>query len=172
MPSLLLVFYLVSIKFSIVLSSLYIYMGVFQSKMKNSKKKIIIKLLPWQWLDFFDSTHCPIQHNFQHFIIFYYSIIFPHQTLLLLIFNYFFLFIFNHTRLQSSRFLNFILLNFITSSSTLLHLRFAFFLVHLCLLPILVQPCLFSSFEFQISQYDFFLAVQVHLFISFFFFSF
>ena len=129
MPSLLLVFYLVSIKFSIVLSSLYIYMGVFQSKMKNSKKKIIIKLLPWQWLDFFDSTHCPIQHNFQHFIIFYYSIIFPHQTLLLLIFNYFFLFIFNHTRLQSSRFLHFILLNFITSSSTLLHLCFAFLLI-------------------------------------------
>ena len=148
--------------------------GVFQSKMKNSKKKkIIIKLLPWQWLDFFDSTHCPIQHNFQHFIIFYYSIIFPHQTLLLLIFNYFFLFILNHTRLLSSRFLHFILLNFITSSSTLLHLRFAFLLVHLCLLPILVQPCLFSSFEFQISQYDFFfLAVQVHLFISFFFFPF
>ena len=53
-------------------------MGVFQSKMKNSKKKIIIKLLPWQWLDFFDLTHCPIQHNFQPFIIFYYNIIFPH----------------------------------------------------------------------------------------------
>ena len=153
----------------------YIYIYIWESfnqKWKTQKKKIIIKLLPWQWLDFFDSTHCPIQHNFQHFIIFYYSIIFPHQTLLLLIFNYFFLFILNHTRLLSSRFLHFILLNFITSSSTLLHLRFAFFLVHLCLLPILVQPCLFSSFEFQISQYDFFFSCTVHLFISFFFFLF
>ena len=105
-------------------------MGVFQSKMKNSKKKIIIKLLPWQWLDFFDSTHCPIQHNFQPFIIFYYSIIFPHQTYItyfsfLIIFSCLFL----TTRVLSPRFLHFILLNFITSSSTLLHLQFAFLLV-------------------------------------------
>ena len=85
----------------------------------------------------------------------------------LIIFSYLFL----TTHFLSHRFLHFILLNFITSSSTLLHLRFAFFLVHLCLLPILVQPCLFSSFEFQISQYDFFFSCTgtfVH-FIFFFF---
>ena len=93
------------------------------------------------------------------------------RHILLFIFNYFLLFILSHTRLLSSRFLHFILLNFITSSSILLHLRFAFLLVRLCLLPILVQPCFFSSFEFQISQYDFFFSCTgtfVH-FIFFFF---
>ena len=98
----------------------------------------------------------------------------PDIYYLLLIFNYFFLFILNHTCLLSFRILYFLLLNFITSSSTLLHLRFAFFLVHMCLLPILVQPCFFSSFEFQISQYDFFFSCTgtfVH-FVFFFFFSF
>ena len=67
----------------------YIYIYIFwslSSKNEKLKKKkielkskkyiyiyiyiIIIKLLQvGQWLDFFDSTHCPIQHNFQHFII-------------------------------------------------------------------------------------------------------
>ena len=63
---------------------------------------------------------------------FYYNIIFssPDIYYLLLIFNYLFLFILNHTHLLSPRFLHFILLNFITSSSTLLHLCFAFLLVH------------------------------------------
>ena len=39
------------------------------------------------------------------------------------------MFILNHTRLLSPRFLHFILLNFITSSFTLLHLCFAFLLI-------------------------------------------
>ena len=107
-----------------------------------------------------------------YYILLQYYFSSPNIFYLLLIFNYFFLFILNHTRLLSPWILHFILLNFITSSSTLLHLRFAFLLVHLCLLPILVQPCLFSSFEFQISQYDFFFSCTgtfVH-FIFFFFF--
>ena len=67
---------------------------------------------------------------------------------------------------------------FYPSPSTFLHLSFAFLLVrNFCVfLLVPVQQCLFSSFESQISQYDFFLAVQVPLFISFlfifFFFSF
>ena len=82
----------------------------------------------------------------------------------------FFLFILNHTRLPSPRFLHSILLNFITSSSTLLHLRFAYLLVRLCLLPISVQHCLFSSFEFQISQYELFFFSCIGTFVHFFFF--
>ena len=71
---------------------IYIFWSLSSKNEKLKKKKFelkskiyiyiyIIKLLQvGQWLDFFDSTHCPIQHNFQHFIIFYYSIIFPYQT--------------------------------------------------------------------------------------------
>ena len=60
---------------------------------------------------------------------------------------------------------------FYPSPSTFLHLSFAFLLVrNFCVfLLVPVQQCLFSSFESQISQYDFFLAVQVPLFISFLF---
>ena len=100
-----------------------------------------------------------LQYNFSSSDIYY----------LLLIFNYFFLFILNHTCLLSSRFLHFILINFITSSSTLLHLRFAYLLVRLCLLPISVQHCLFSSFEFQISQYELFFFSCIGTFVHFFF---
>ena len=81
------------------------------------------------------------------------------------------MFIFNHTRLLSPRFLHFILLNFITSSSTLLHLRFAFLLVcNFCVFYQYQCGSAFSQVKSQISQYDFFfLAVQVPLFISFLF---
>ena len=87
----------------------------------------------------------------------------PDIYYLLLIFNYFFL--------LSPRFLYFILLNFITSSSTLLHLGFASLLVR--------NFCVFyqyqcSSASSQILSLKFlntifFLAVQVSLFISFLF---
>ena len=114
-------------------------MGSFKQKgktqkkieLKSKKKKIIIKLLQaGQWLDSFDWTHCPIQHNFQYFtLLFFITVLFLTRHKLLLIFNYFYLFILNYTRLLSPRFLHFILLNFITSSSTLLHLRYAFILI-------------------------------------------
>ena len=66
--------------------------------------------------------------TFYYFLLQYYFSS-PDIYYLLLIFNYFFMFIFNYTCLLSSQFLHFILLNFITFSSSLLHLRFAFFLV-------------------------------------------
>ena len=66
--------------------------------------------------------------TFYYFLLQYYFSS-PYMYYFLLIFNYFFLFILNNTRFLSSRFLHFILLNFITSSSTLLHLRFAFLLI-------------------------------------------
>ena len=93
---------------------------------------------------------------------------------LLLIFNFFFLFILNHTSLLSPRFLHFILLNFITSSSTLLHLRFAFLIVR--------NFCVFYQYQcgsnssqvlsLKFLNTIFFLAIQVPLFISFHFISF
>ena len=83
----------------------------------------------------------------------------------------FFLFILNHTRLPSPRFLHSILLNFITSSSTLLHVRFTFLLIH--------NFCVFYQYQcgsassqvlsLKFLNMIFFLAVQVHLFISFLF---
>ena len=119
------------------LSDLTIYWDLSSKKEKLKKKKfelksgkkIIIKLLQvGQWLDLFNKAHCPIQHNFQLFYYFLLQYYFFSPNILLLIFNYFFLFSLNHTRLLSSRFLHFIFLNFIISSSTLLHLHFAFLL--------------------------------------------
>ena len=66
--------------------------------------------------------------TFYYFLLQYYFSS-PNIYYLLLIFNYFFLFILNHTRLLSPQFLHFIFLNFITSSFTLLHLHFAFLLI-------------------------------------------
>ena len=66
--------------------------------------------------------------TFYYFLLQYYFSS-PDIYYLLLIFNYFFLFILNHTHLLSLWFLHFILLNFITSSSILLHLHFAFLLI-------------------------------------------
>ena len=120
------------------LSDLTIYWDLSSKKEKLKKKKfelksgkkIIIKLLQvGQWLDLFNKAHCPIQHNFQLFYYFLLQYYFFSPNILLLIFNYFFLFSLNHTRLLSSRFLHFILLNFITSSPTLLHLHFTFLIV-------------------------------------------
>ena len=74
-----------------------------------------------------------MQHNFQPFIIFYYNIIFSYQTYITyfsFLFYFSYLFDFNHTHLLSPQFLLFTLLNFITSSFTLLHLHFAFLLIH------------------------------------------
>ena len=77
------------------------------------------------------STKHTVQYNtiFNILLFFITLLFFLTWQILLLIFNYFFLFILNHTRLLSPRFLHFILLNFITSSFTLLHLRFAFLLI-------------------------------------------
>ena len=78
------------------------------------------------------------------------------------------MFILNHTRLLSPRFLHFILLNFITSSSILLHLRFAFLLVcNFCVFYQYQCGSAFSQVESQISQYDFFFSCTgtfVHFF--------
>ena len=62
-------------------------------------------------------------------------------------------------------------LKFITSSSTLLHLRFAFLLVrNFCVFYQYQCNSVCSQVEFQIYQYDFFfLVVKVPLFISFIF---
>ena len=118
------------------------------------------------------STKHTAQYNTIFNILLFFIIIlfFLTKHILLLIFNYFFLFILNHTRLLSPRFLHFILLNFITSSSTLLHLRFAFLLIrNFCVFY--QYQCDSGTFqvESQISQYDFFLVVQVPLFIYFLF---
>ena len=67
--------------------------------------------------------------TFYYFLLQYYFSS-PDIYYLLLKFNYFFFFILSHTHLLSSRFLHFIFLYFITSSSTLLYLHFAFLLVH------------------------------------------
>ena len=77
------------------------------------------------------STQHTTQYNtiFNILLFFITLLFFLTWQILLLIFNYFFLFILNHTCLLSPRFLHFILLNFITFSFTLLHLRFAFLLV-------------------------------------------
>ena len=111
-------------------------------ELKSGKKKVIMGS------GLISSTQNTAQYNtiFNFLLQYYFSS--PDIYYLLLIFNYFFLFILNHTCLMSSRILHFILLNFITSSSKLLHLHFAFLLVRLCLLPIPVRHCLFSSFEF------------------------
>ena len=165
MPILLLVFCFVSIKFLLFWVHkniyIYIYIGVFQVKMKNSKKKkkelksekkkIYNKTTTgWTVAWFLRLRTLPNTTQFSTFYYFLLQYYFfsPNIYYLLLIFNYFFLFILNHTCLLSSRILHFRLLNFITSSSKLLHLRFAFLLVRLCLLPIPVRHCLFSSFEF------------------------
>ena len=77
------------------------------------------------------STKHTVQYNtiFNILLFFITLLFFLTWQILLLIFNYFFLFILNHTCLLSPRFLHFILLNFITFSFTLLHLRFAFLLI-------------------------------------------
>ena len=109
--------------------------------------------------------------TFYYFLLQYYFSL-PDIYYLLLIFNYFFLFILNHTHLLSPQFLHFILLNFITSSSIFLHLRFAFLLVH--------NFCVFYQYQCSnassqvlslkfLNTIFFFLAVQVPLFISFLF---
>ena len=120
--------------------------------------------------------------NTTQFSIFYYFLLqyyfsSPNIYYLLLIFNYFFLFILNHTCLLSSRFLHFILINFITSSSTFLHLRFAFLFVRN--FYVFYQYQCSSAFSQVLSlkflNMIFFLAIHVPLFISFlfhFFFSF
>ena len=90
----------------------------------NNKKDINRWAVAWfLWLNTLPNT--TQFSTFYYFLLQYY---FSSSNIyyLLLIFNYFFLFILNHTRLLSPRFLHFILLNFITSSSTLLHLCFAF----------------------------------------------
>ena len=89
---------------------------------------------------------------------------------LLLNFNYFFLFILNNTHLLS-RFLHFILLHFITSSSILLHLRFAFILVRNFCVFYHYQCDNASSQVLSLKFFNmiFFLTAQVPLFISFLF---
>ena len=122
------------------------------------------------------STKHTAQYNtiFNLLLFFYYSIIFFSSDIyyLLLIYNYFLLFIFNHTRLLSPLFLHFILLNFITFSSTLLHLHFAFLLI--CNFCVFYQyQCDIASSQVLILKFlnmILFLAVQVLLFISFLFF--
>ena len=80
---------------------------------------------------FFWLNTLPNTTQFLTFYYFFITILFFSLDInyLLIIFNYFFLLILNHTCLMSPRSLHFILLNFITSSSTFLHIRFAFFLV-------------------------------------------
>ena len=95
-------------------------MESFNQKRKTQKKKII--KLPFRLSTLLNTTQ---YSTFYYFLLQHYFSL-PNIYYLLLNFNYFFLFILNHTRLLSPRFLHFILLYFITSSSTLLHLRFAF----------------------------------------------
>ena len=124
------------------LSNLTIYWGLSSKKEKTQKKKKIWTKLwkkiynktttSWAVAWFFQLSTLP---NTTQFLTFNYVLLQYYFSLLdiyylLLNFNYFFLFTLNHTRLLSPRFLHFILLNFITSSSTLLHLRFAFLIVH------------------------------------------
>ena len=81
------------------------------------------------------------------------------------------MFILNNTHLLSSRFLHFILLHFIISSSIFLHLRFAFILVR--------NFCVFYQYQCNNASSQvlslkflntiFFLTAQVPLFISFLF---
>ena len=118
-------------------------MGSFKKKGKTQKKKNWTKIWKkkkkiynktttgWAMIWFLWLSTLPNTTQFLTFYYFFITILFflPDINYLLIIFNYFFLLILNHTRLLSSRFLHFILLNFITSSSTLLHIRFAFFLV-------------------------------------------
>ena len=108
--------------------------------------------------------------TFYYFLLQYYFSS-PNIYYLLLNFNYFFLFILNHTRLLSPQFLHFIFLNFITSSFTLLHLHFAFLLIR--------NFCVFFQYQcgsassqvlsLKFLNTIFFLVVQVPLFISFLF---
>ena len=104
-----------------------------KKKELKSKKKIYNKTTTcWTVAWFLRLTTLP---NTTQFSIFYYFLLqyyfsSPDIYYLLFIFNYFFLFILNITRLLSPQFLHLILFNFITSSSTFSHLCFAFFLVH------------------------------------------
>ena len=116
-------------------------LGSFKQKEKTQKKKIWTKI--WKKKNYNKTTtgyivawflRLSTLPNTTQFSTFYYFLLqyyfsSPDIYYLLLIFNYFFLFILNQTQLLSPRCLHFILLNFITSSSTLLYLRFAFFLV-------------------------------------------
>ena len=124
--------------------------GKKKKELKCEKKNHNKTTIGWAVVWFLRLSTLPNTTQFSTFYYFLLQYYFssPDIYYLLLIFNYFFLFILNHTCLLSSRILHFILLNFITSSSKLLHLRLAFLLVRLCLLPIPVQHCLFSSFEF------------------------
>jgi len=114
--------------------------------------------------------------TFYYFLLQYYFSS-PDIYYLLLICNYFFLFILNHTRLLSPRILHFIFLNFITSSSTLLHLRFFFLLVrYFCVFY--QYQCGSASFQVLSLKFlntIFFLSCTstfVHFFSFHFFFSF
>ena len=122
------------------LSNLTIYKGLSRKKEKLKKKNFELKFgkknynkttIGWAVVWFLRLSTLPNTTQFSTFYYFllYYYFSLPDIYYLLLIFNYFFLFILNHIRLLSPRFLHFILLKFITSSSTLLHLRFAFLLI-------------------------------------------
>ena len=115
--------------------------------------------------------------NTTQFLTFYYFLLqyyfsSPDIYYLLLIFNYFFLFILDHTCLLFPWFLHLILLNFITSSSILLHLHFAFLLVRNFYVFYQYQCSNAFSQVLSLKFFNtifFFLAVQVPLFISFLF---
>ena len=115
----------------------------FKQKGKTQKKKIELKsekkkknynktTTGWvvAWFLRLSTLPSTIQFStFNYFLLQYY---FSSLDIyyLLLIFNYFFLFILDHSCLLSPQFLHFILLNFITSSPILLHLRFSILFVH------------------------------------------
>ena len=125
------------------LSNLTIYWGLSSKKEKLKKKKIWTKI--WKkkiyiynktttgWTVAWFLRLSTLLNTTQFSTFYYFLLLYYFSSLeiyyLLLIFNYFFLFILNHTRLLFPQFLHFILSNFITSSSTLLHLHFALLLV-------------------------------------------
>ena len=168
------------------LSNLTIYWGLSSKKEKlNKKKKKLNKknynktTTDWTVAWFLRLSTLLNTTQFSTFYYFLLQYYFSSLDIyyLLLIFNYFFLFILNHPHLLSHWFLHFILINFITSSSTLLHLHFAFLLI--CNFCIFFEyQCGNASSQFWVLNFSirfFFLDVQVPLFISFlfiFFFSF
>ena len=104
-----------------------------KNDLKFEKKKIYNKTTTGRTVTWFlQLSKLPNTTQFSTFYYFLLQYYFssPDIYYLLLIFNYFFLFIFNHTRLLSLWLLHFIFLNFITLSSTLLYLRFAFLIFH------------------------------------------
>ena len=115
-------------------------LGPFKQKGKTQKNKIKFERTKnynktttgWAvaWFLQLSTLSNTTQFSTLYYFLLQYYFSSPDIYYLLLKFNYFFLFILSHTHLLSSRFLHFILLYFITSSSTLLHLRFAFLLVH------------------------------------------